>query len=61
MFPLSRLQFRIEKYFRGTKKLGSVYWTGLMLIKNLYYWPDGKSVGNGATSNSNPYAHFTYK
>ena len=25
-----------------------------------YYLPDGTSIGNGAVSNANPYAHFTY-
>ncbi len=54
------MQLRIEKYFRATRRLGSIYWTGLIKNDNLYYWPDGSVVNNGATSNANPYAHFPY-
>jgi hypothetical protein len=53
-------QLRLERYFRATRKLPSTYWTGLIKNANLYYWPDGSVVNNGATSNSNPYAHFWY-
>ncbi len=55
-----RLQLRLENYFRATRKLGTTYWTGLIKNANLYYWPDGTVVNNGATSNANPYAHFPY-
>ena len=50
----------METYFKATRKLGTSYWTGLIKNANLYYWPDGSVVNNGATSNANPYAHFPY-
>ncbi len=36
------------------------YWIGLEKVGYNYYLPDGTYVGNGAVSNANPYAHFSY-
>lgn len=37
------------------------YWMGLESDGRVYRWPDGNNAGTGATSNDNPYAHFTYQ
>jgi hypothetical protein len=43
-----------------TGKRAATYWIGLALDanSNRWVWADGDSAGNGAVSNSNPYAHW---
>jgi hypothetical protein len=36
------------------------YWMGLEYDGRLHRWLDGNNAGNGAVSNANPYAHFSY-
>ncbi len=44
----------------GTGTLYPYYWIGLRKSGVTYWRPDGTSAGNGAVSNANPYAHFSY-
>ncbi len=44
----------------GASTLYPYYWIGLRKSNITYWRPDGTSAGNGAVSNANPYAHFSY-
>jgi hypothetical protein len=47
---------------QSTGRLATYYWMGLEFNTTVqsWIWQDGGNAGNGAVSNSNPYAHFAY-
>jgi hypothetical protein len=51
-------QAMVEKYYVSASSGSTYYYIGLEKVGRLWYWPDGASAGNGAPSNSTPYAHW---